>query len=59
MYSRFYRYEDLEYNETENSLTKEEFKAWVVAASKARQDYKTGEISGDEMIDALSKSTEY
>lgn len=59
MYSRFYRFEDLEYNETENSLTKEEFKAWVATASKARQDYKVGEISGDEMIDALSKSTEY
>ncbi|HAQ40688.1 MAG TPA: hypothetical protein DCM73_07560 [Clostridiales bacterium] len=56
MYSRFYRFEDLEYNETENSLTKEDFKAWVVAASKARQDYKAGEISGDEMIALIQRN---
>lgn len=57
MYSRFYRFEDLEYNETENSLTKEEFKAWVAAASKARQDYKAGEISGEKMVELVLEKT--
>jgi len=41
-----------------NKLTEEQFKTWTDMASKARQEYKAGEISGEEMVKRISENTE-
>ena len=40
-----------------NKLTEEQFKAWVREASKVRQEYKTGDISGEQMLKHLLGNT--
>lgn len=54
MYSRYYRMDAWEGNRQTNKLTEEQFKGWTDIASKARQEYKTGEISGGELIKRIS-----
>ena len=59
MYSRYYRIDAWDSECETNKLSEKEFREWSALASKLRLDYKAGSINGDEMIDALSKSTEY
>lgn len=40
-----------------NKLTEEQFKAWTDMASIARKEYKTGEISGEEMVKKVSENS--
>lgn len=58
MHSRFYRFEEFEYIETENNISKEKFKGWMAVALKARQNYKTGKISGEKIINIISENFE-
>jgi hypothetical protein len=58
MYSRYYRMDAWDSGRQTNKLTEEQFKAWVSEASKARQAYKAGDISGEEMIGLISKEPE-
>jgi hypothetical protein len=39
-----------------NKMTEEQFKAWISAASKARQEYKAGVISGRELLKRIDRS---
>ena len=55
MYSRYYRMDSWESDRSTNKMTEEQFKTWVAEASKARQEYKSGRISGEEMLDHISK----
>lgn len=57
MYSRFYRMDALDSQRQSNKITEKEFKDWVEIASKARQQYKQKEISGQEMIALISEET--
>ncbi|HBR02925.1 MAG TPA: hypothetical protein DD738_09965, partial [Ruminiclostridium sp.] len=50
MYSRYYRMDAWDSDRQTNKLTEDEFKAWADVASKARQEYKRGKISGEEML---------
>lgn len=50
MYSRFYRIDAWDRDKPTNKITEEQFKKWVSEASKARQEYKAGRISGDELL---------
>lgn len=50
MYSRYYRMDAWDSERPTNKLTEEQFKAWTDTASKARLEYKSGKISGDEML---------
>ena len=54
MYSRYYRMDALNSDRETNKLTEEEFKVWSESASKLRQSYKEGLISGDEMIEKIN-----
>ena len=54
MYSRYYRMDAWDSDRQTNKLTEEQFKAWIAEASKARQAYKAGDISGEEMLKRLS-----
>lgn len=54
MYSRFYREDAIDSTRHTNKLSEEEFKYWVSIASIARQDYRIGKITGDEMIKLIS-----
>ena len=58
MYSRYYRMDSWETDHSTNKMTEEEFKSWIADASKARQEYKSGRISGEEMLGRISKKTE-
>lgn len=50
MYSRFYRMDAYDSDRQTNKLTEEQFKVWTDMASKARHEYKTGRINGEEML---------
>ncbi len=50
MYSRFYRIDAWDRDKPTNKITEEQFKKWASEASKARQEYKAGGISGDELL---------
>lgn len=50
MYSRYYRMDAWDSDKPTNKITEEEFKAWTDMASKARQEYKAGSISGEELV---------
>ena len=54
MYSRHYRMDAWDSGRETNKLTKEQFKAWITEASKARQEYKAGEITGEVLIARIS-----
>ena len=58
MYSRFYRMDAWGTERQTNKLTEEQFKAWVLAASKARQEYKAGAINGEEFIQRVFENTD-
>jgi hypothetical protein len=58
MYSRYYRMDSWESDRSTNKMSEEQFKAWTETASKARQEYKSGAISGDEMLKRISGETE-
>lgn len=58
MYSRYYRMDAWDSERLTNKLTKTEFKTWTDIASKARQAYKAGEISGEELMKRISENTE-
>lgn len=53
MYSRYYRMDAWDSNEPTNKITEEQFKAWISGASKARQEYKAGAISGEELLQQI------
>jgi hypothetical protein len=38
-------------------MTEEQFKAWADMASKARLEYKLGEISGEDLVKKISEKT--
>jgi hypothetical protein len=54
MYSRYYRMDAWDSDRQTNKLPEEQFRAWIAEASKARQAYKAGDISGEEMLKRLS-----
>lgn len=56
MYSRFYRMDAWDSGQQTNKLTEEQFSAWVSEASKARQEYKAGTISGEDFLVRISKN---
>jgi hypothetical protein len=56
MYSRYYRMDAWDSDRQTNKLTEEQFKAWIAEASKARQAYRQGKISGEEMISRITDS---
>lgn len=56
MYSRYYRMDSWESEHPSNKLTEEEFKAWTDRASKARLEYKRGEVSGEDLIKRISEN---
>lgn len=58
MYSRYCRMDAWNSGRETNKLTKEQFKAWITEASKARQQYKAGKITGEEMLRCVSKQAE-
>ncbi len=58
MYSRYYRMDAWDGNRQTNKLTEEQFQSWIAEASKARQAYKAGEISGEDMLTRISMGTE-
>lgn len=58
MYSRYYRMDAWERGHETNKLTEEQFKAWTDMASKARKEYKAGEISGQDMVTRISENVE-
>jgi hypothetical protein len=58
MYSRYYRMDAWENDRQTNKLTEEQFKAWTDMASKARKEYKAGEISGQDMVTRISENVE-
>lgn len=58
MYSRYYRMDSWESDRPTKKLTEEQFKVWISEASKARQEYKAGIISGEEMLGRISHKTE-
>ena len=53
MYSRYYRMDAWDSDRQTNKLTEEQFKAWIEEASKARQAYRQGKISGEKMLKRL------
>lgn len=55
MYSRYHRMNSWESDRSTNKLTEEQFKAWISEASKARKEYKSGAISGDELVKRISE----
>ena len=57
MYSRFYRMDAWGTERQTNKLTESEFNAWTDMASKARLEYKLGEISGEDLIKKISEKT--
>jgi len=57
MYSRYYRMDAWESGHETNKLTEEQFKAWKDMASKARKEYKAGEISVQDMVTRISENT--
>ncbi|WP_313528027.1 DUF6076 domain-containing protein [Anaerotignum sp.] len=59
MYSRYYRIDAWDSDRLTNKLSEEEFKQWSYLASQLRLAYKEGHITGKQMIEKLSKSTEY
>lgn len=59
MYSRYYRIDAWDSDRETNKISEEEFKRWSYLASQLRLTYKEGHITGEEMIEILSKSTEY
>ena len=58
MYSRYYRMDAWESDRQTNKLTEAEFKAWTDLASKARQEYKLGDIDGETLIKRISENAE-
>jgi len=54
MYSRYYRVDAWDSSRHTIKLTEEQFKSWISEASKARQEYKAGGISGGELIKRIS-----
>lgn len=58
MYSRYYRMDAWDSDRQTNKLTKEQFKAWTDAASNARQKYLCGEMSGEKLVELISKELE-
>ncbi|HBC30276.1 MAG TPA: hypothetical protein DC024_03365 [Clostridiales bacterium] len=56
MYSRYYRMDAWDSDRQTNKMTEEQFKAWISAASKARQEYKAGVISGRELLKRIDRS---
>ena len=58
MYSRYYRMDAWDSDRQTNKLTEKQFKAWTEIASKARLEYKLGEISGEGMVKRISEGTE-
>ena len=57
MYSRYYRMDAWYSDRQTNKMTEEQFKAWTDVASKARLEYKQGEISGEDLIKKMSEKT--
>lgn len=54
MYSSYYRM-DAWYSDCQtNKMTEEQFKAWTDIASKARQNYRQGIISGSELLEQIA-----
>ena len=58
MYSRYYRMDAWDGDRQTNKMTEEQFKAWTDMASKARQEYKSGKISGEELLRRISENPE-
>lgn len=48
MYSRYYCMDAWYSDRQTNKMTEEQLKAWTNMASKARLEYKQGEISGED-----------
>lgn len=59
MYSRYYRIDAWDSERETNKLSASEFRHWSDIASNLRLAYKEDHITGEQMIEALSKSTEY
>ena len=59
MYSRYYRIDAWDSDRETNKLSAREFRDWSDIASNLRLAYKEGHITGEQMIEALSKSTEH
>ena len=59
MYSRYYRIDAWDSDRETNKLSASEFRNWSDIASNLRLAYKEGHITGEQMIEALSKSTEH
>lgn len=55
IYSRYYRMDAWDSNRQTNKLTEAEFKVWTDMASKARQEYRQGSISGEELLERISE----
>jgi hypothetical protein len=55
MYSRYYRMDAWDSDGQTNKLTEKEFKAWTDMASKAKQEYKSGTIDGENLIKRISE----
>lgn len=58
MYSRYYRMDAWDSDRQTNKLTEEQFKSWISEASKARQKYKAGGISGEELMERVFEKAE-
>ncbi len=58
MYSRYYRTDAWDSDRQTNKLTEEQFKAWIAEASKARQEYKVGKITGKALIARITEIQE-
>ena len=57
MYSRYYRMDAWDSDRSTNKMTEKQFKAWTDMASKARQEYKQGTITGEELLKLISEHT--
>ncbi|WP_195376840.1 hypothetical protein [Anaerotruncus rubiinfantis] len=54
MYSGYYRMDAWDSDRQTNKISEDQFKIWIAEASKARQVYKAGDISGEKMLKRLS-----
>ena len=58
IYSRFYRADGkLASERSGKDMTREEFRAWSKAASKAKADYQKRLITGEEMLSIVQSET--